>query len=163
VAWVGIAIVGTGVMTFRAGSVIWLMLLLTLLANFLLALSFLIAKKYLMGIQPLVLSTARTIIMTGMSGATAFISGDIVLPSFTTWLWIAGGAFLAPFLSYVFFYQALRYFELSKAEVIRATQPLFVALYGLLLFGTLISGQQFWGGLLILAGVLLMLWERRLG
>jgi drug/metabolite transporter (DMT)-like permease len=39
-------------------------------------------------------------------------------------------------------------------------QPLFVAVYSLILFGALLSGRQFTGGLLLLAGVTLMLWER---
>jgi drug/metabolite transporter (DMT)-like permease len=75
-------------------------------------------------------------------------------------LWIIGGAFFGPFLSYVLFYKGLLYLDLAKGAVIRAMQPLFVAVYSLILFGALLSGRQFTGGLLLLAGVTLMLWER---
>jgi drug/metabolite transporter (DMT)-like permease len=40
-------------------------------------------------------------------------------------------------------------------------QPLFVAGYSLILFGTLITFQQFAGGMMMIAGVVFMLWEQR--
>ena len=69
--------------------------------------------------------------------------------------------FFYSFLSYVLFYQGLRTLDLGKGAVIRSTQPLFVALYSMLLFGTTITLQQFLGGLLMLVGVALMLWQKQ--
>lgn len=161
-AGVAIAILGTGVMTFRSGNVVLMILLITLVSNFFLAFSSMIAKKELTDVPPLVLATARTAIMAIMTGVLALLTNELTLPTLsTTWLWIFSGALIAPFLSYIFFYSALRYTDLAKAVVIRATQPLFVAIYGLILFGTLITAQQFLGGLLMLIGVIFMLWERR--
>jgi drug/metabolite transporter (DMT)-like permease len=76
-------------------------------------------------------------------------------------LWIICGAFFGPFFSYFLFYKSLRYLDLSKGAVVRATQPLFVAVYSLILFGIIISPQQFLGGLVLIVGVALMLWERK--
>jgi drug/metabolite transporter (DMT)-like permease len=70
------------------------------------------------------------------------------------------GSFFGPFISYVLFYQGLRYLDLSKGAVIRASQPLFVAVYSLALFGEFITAPQLVGGLLMVAGVGLMLWQR---
>jgi drug/metabolite transporter (DMT)-like permease len=161
--WLGVvvAIAGAGVMTFRAGQVVWLMLGFTLMSNFFLALSTFIAKKSLAGVSPLLLSTIRTLLMMVFLGIVGLIAGQLAWPGLTTWLWIIGGAFFGPFLSYFFFYKSLHYLDISKGAVIRAMQPLFVAVYSLLLFGTIISPQQFLGGLAMLAGVTLMLWERR--
>lgn len=160
--WVGagVAIIGAGVMTFRAGLVVWLMLLTLLVSNFFLALSAVVAKREVFTVPPLTLSTARTIIMSLLLGLIGLGVDGLAWPDRTAWLWIIGGSFFGPFLSYLFFYRGLQYMSLAKGAVIRATQPLFVALYSLLLFGTVITGQQFLGGLIMLAGVILMLWER---
>lgn len=161
--WLGvaIAIVGTGAMTFQAGRLVWMVMLLALASNFFLALSNLVAKKSIFAVPPLILSTARTLVMALMLGLFGWAAGELAWPSWTAWLWIMGGAFFGPFLSYVLFYKSLLYLDLSKGAVIRATQPLFVAAYSLVLFGTVVNLQQLLGGLVMTAGVALMLWERR--
>jgi drug/metabolite transporter (DMT)-like permease len=160
--WLGvaIAIAGAGMITFRAGAVVWLMLVILLISNFFLSLSTVVAKKNVIMVRPLVLSTARTLVMSVMAGLVALAAGQLTWPSPTAWLWIIGGAFFGPFLSYVLFYKGLVYLDLAKGSVIRAMQPLFVAIYSLILFGTLITLQQFVGGLMMIAGVVFMLWER---
>lgn len=160
--WLGIviALVGTGLMTFQGGRVVLIVLLLTLTSNFFLALSTLVAKKYIDTVPPLILSTGRTLVMTIMLGMMGLMAEQLAWPSLESWLWIIGGAFFGPFLSYLLFYQSLRYLDLAKGAVIRATQPLFVAIYSLLLFGTLIDWPQFLGGVAMIAGVAVMLWER---
>jgi drug/metabolite transporter (DMT)-like permease len=161
--WLGVAItmVGAGFMTFQSGAVVWLMLLMLLTSNFFLALSTLVAKQNVMAVQPLILSTARTVIMSLMLGLIGLVLGQLSWPSLTAWLWIIGGSFFGPFLSYFLFYQGLLHFDLARSAVIRgATQPLFVAVYSLILFGTLITFRQFTGGFLMIIGVILMLWKR---
>lgn len=161
--WLGVAVtvIGAGFMTFQSGAIVWLILLMLLTSNFFLALSTLVAKQNVTAIQPLVLSTARTIIMSLMLGLIGLVVGQLSWPSMTTWLWIIGGSFFGPFLSYYLFYQGLLHFDLARSAVIRgATQPLFVAIYSLILFGTLITFRQSMGGLLMIVGVILMLWKR---
>jgi len=160
--WLGVAIsvLGTGLITFRAGRLVWLMLVLLLVSNFFLSLSTLVAKKNVITVPPLILSTARTIVMAVLLGLIGLGAGQLAWPDLTAWLWIIGGAFFGPFLSYVLFYRGLLYLDLAKGVIIRATQPLFVAIYGLILFGTLVTFRQFAGGMLMIAGVGLMLWER---
>lgn len=161
--WLGVAVtvVGTGLMTFQAGRIVWIMLFILLISNLFLALSNLIAKKSVISVPPLILSTARTILMGLMLGGIGLSSGQLAWPTVSTWVWIGGGAFFGPFLSYVLFYKALIYLDLTKATVIRALQPLFVALYSFLLFGTFIDLRQFAGGLLMIAGIVLMLWQKQ--
>lgn len=160
--WAGVilAMAGAGVITFQAGPVVWLMLAILLASNFLLALSGLVAKLHIAAVPPLVLSTARTAVMTLLLGLAGAAAGQLAWPGPTAGLWIIGGAFFGPFLSYVLFYQGLLSLGLAKGAVIRAMQPLFVAVYTLVLFGTLLTARQFWGGSLMLTGVVVMLWEQ---
>lgn len=155
----GLAIAGAGVMTFRGGQIVGLMLLITLVSNFFLSVSTLLAKRYVHTVPPLLLSTIRTALMTVMLAAIGLFAGELAWPGGFTWAWIIGGAFFGPFLSYVLFYRGLLYLNLSTGAVIRSTQPLFVAAYSLALFGTLITPQQFLGGAMMLAGVMLLLWQ----
>ena len=156
---IGLAVAGAGIMTFRGGGAVGLILLITLASNFFLAISGLIAKRYIYAVPPLVLTISRTVLMMLMLGCLGLILGQFEWPDVYAWLWIVGGAFLGPFLSYVLFYKGLRHLDYGKGAVIRSTQPLFVAIYSLVLFGTLISLQQFFGGIIMLAGVSLMLWS----
>ena len=68
-----------------------------------------------------------------------------------------GGSFFGPFFSFLLFYKGLVTVTISTAAIIRATQPLFVALFSLILFGITIGPVQFIGGLILLAGVVMML------
>ncbi len=157
--WVGaaIAIAGAGIMTYKGGTIIWTVLGLTVTANFFNAATGYIAKRNVANVPPVVLGIARTVVLTLTLGAISFVTGNLTIPSLRAFLWIVGGSFFGPFLSFVLFYKGLKTMDMGQAAIIRATQPLFVAVYSLLLFGTTISGVQFVGGLTILAGVVLML------
>lgn len=156
--WLGaaVAVVGAGLMTYRGGTIIFLVLVLALVGNFFNSLTSLIAKKNVKNVPPNVLGVARTIGLTVIMGSLALATGELTAPSITTLLWMVGGSFFGPFLSFVLYYNGLKWVDMSQASIIRATQPLFVAVYSLALFGSLISPLQLTGGLIILAGVVLM-------
>jgi drug/metabolite transporter (DMT)-like permease len=161
--WGGIAIAvsGTFVMTYNGGAIIWWILGLMMVSNFLSSLGTLVVKQHIMHVSPLLLSISRTILMAVMVGSVTFSQGQFAWPSATTWGWLIGGAFFGPFLSFVAFYEGLRHLEMSTSSVIRATQPLFVALYSFMLFGTMMSSQQVLGGFILLLGIVLMVWRKK--
>ncbi len=156
--WLGaaIAVVGAGLMTYRGGTIIFLVLMMALVGNFFNSLTSLIAKKNVKNVPPNVLGVARTIGLTVIMGTLALATGALTVPGTTTLLWMIGGSFFGPFLSFVLYYNGLKWIDMSQASIIRATQPLFVAIYSLALFGSFISPLQLAGGLIILAGVVLM-------
>ena len=85
--WLGVAIsvLGTGLITFQAGRVVWLMLALLLVSNFFLSLSTLVAKKNVIVVPPLLLTTARTIVMGLLLGLIGWGAGQLAWPGVTTW------------------------------------------------------------------------------
>jgi drug/metabolite transporter (DMT)-like permease len=159
VQWLGAmtAIIGAGIMTYQGETIIWIVLLLAIAANFFNATSSYVAKRNIINISPAVLGLARTIILTLTLGIIGLLAGKLAWPSLRTLLWIIGGSFVGPFLSYIFFYKGLAYIDMGQAAIIRATQPLFVAVYSLALFGRTIGIVQFAGGLVISIGVFMML------
>jgi len=158
--WLGalIAVTGAGLMTYQGGHLIWLVLAFSLSASFFHALTSYIAKRAVANtIPPIALNIARTGIPAIGLGSLSLVTGTLTWPSYQSLLWLIGGAFLGPFLSYLLFYKGLANLEISQATIIRASQPLFVAFYSFVLFAHLVSGQQFTGGMIILLGTLLML------
>ena len=74
---------------------------------------------------------------------------------------IATTALAGPFLARTLYLHALRHLDISRAAVINQSQPLFVAIYSSVLLRTLPSRREWTGGLLILAGALLLVSWRR--
>ncbi|MFQ5576101.1 MAG: DMT family transporter [Anaerolineae bacterium] len=157
--WLGVAtaVAGAGLMTHRGGTLVWTVLGLALIANFFNATTSYVAKRNTGRVPPAVLGIARTVVLAVSLGTLGLLWGQLTLPSLRALLWITGGAFFGPFLSYLLFYKGLTTMDMGQAAIIRATQPLFVALYSLILFGRLIGWVQFGGGLIILIGVSMML------
>jgi transporter family protein len=69
---------------------------------------------------------------------------------------VALGALLGPFLSFVCYFAALRYMDFSKVSILRNSEPVFAAVYGLIFLGSLPGGRQLAGCALVLAGVVLV-------
>ncbi|MBU7046973.1 MAG: EamA family transporter, partial [Theionarchaea archaeon] len=68
------------------------------------------------------------------------------------------GAFLAPCTSFLLTFRALKYWELSRVNMLKTTQPLFVLPMAYLVFGKIPGGITLFGGLLILIGALWLSW-----
>lgn len=66
------------------------------------------------------------------------------------------GALLGPFLSFACYFAALRDMAFSKVSILRNSEPVFAAVYGLVFLGSLPGGRQLAGCALVLAGVALV-------
>lgn len=76
------------------------------------------------------------------------------------WLLAAGAAFLGPFLSRLCLMAAVRYISASETSLVTMVGPLFAFVFGFAAFRTIPSGHEIFGGLIILAGVLVPMWAR---
>jgi drug/metabolite transporter (DMT)-like permease len=77
------------------------------------------------------------------------------------WPLIAATALVGPFLARTLYLHGIRHLDVSRAALINQSQPLFVAVYSAILLHTLPSRREWTGGLLILAGALLLVRWRR--
>lgn len=161
--WLGtlLTVAGAGVMTYQGGQVVLTVLVLAITSQTFNAMINFTAKQNVEGIPPTILNIARTLGAAIILAIISALLGELRWPSWEAWLWMIGGSFFGPFLSYVFFFEGLKTMDVGLSAVIRATQPLFVAVYSLILFGTLIDGRQFLGGLIILIGIGLIVLRRR--
>lgn len=119
-----------------------------------------LVKKHIREISPVVLSINRAVflflfsLLIMLSGRYAFKIPTIAFSN------IMVGSFVGPFLTSIFSYSALRYIEASRAAIIQSTTGLFVLVGAFLIFGNLPTPVQVFGGLLTVAGVILMMQKR---
>lgn len=69
---------------------------------------------------------------------------------------IAAGSFLGPFIGVLLIYYSFKFLEASRSSIIQCLKGIIVLIGAWLYFGTLPLPHQIWGGLLTVAGVLVM-------
>ena len=163
--WLGAAItlLGAGIITYGSSQTILLVFALAVIENLAYAVSQVVAKGVVGRISPAALTIWRatltclfTLVYTLGAGKWQGVP-PAILPT------IAAGAFVGPFLSFVLWYEALARLEISRAAIIGAGQPFIVLLYSLVLFGTLPDPHQLLGGLVTVAGVVILISASRRG
>ncbi len=155
----GLVVLAAGVvcLTYRAGAVVVEGALLVFAANLLYALGLALVKSRLGKVEAGALTGLRALFALPVLAGYALVTAGWRLPAPSQAAGLLLGAFLGPFLGHMLYYRALRYIDLSKASLLHATQPVFVAGLGLAVFGTFPDARQWLGGALVLAGVYLLL------
>ncbi|KYH41324.1 MAG: hypothetical protein AYL32_006090 [Candidatus Bathyarchaeota archaeon B26-2] len=126
------------------------------------AASHILAKIYVKDVDPISLAAGRTMLAAVLLFFYSLATGrlDLAVP-LEALSWALLGAFIAPFLAVIFYYEAFKRVELSKVAAIISTQPFFTALYAVLFFATLPSLWQMVGGSIVTLGVMVLTSSRR--
>jgi len=159
-----ITLVGAALLTYRAAPIVWAAFLVALFGDALFASLSTLAGKVAVqqGADAVALAGARAGVTSFLTLVYALISGQFYIPSLpdSVLAAIPLGAFCGPFLSYVLLYQALARLEVSKVSIVRNLQPFFVAVYSFVLFHTLPGLKEMLGGVIVTAGVGLLIHSR---
>ncbi len=84
--------------------------------------------------------------------------GSFAIPlSYTSWLEISAMGLISTAIPILLLLKAMQYISSEKASMLSVLEPVFVVLFGILLLGEEIQGQEFFGILIILSGALLTL------
>jgi drug/metabolite transporter (DMT)-like permease len=120
------------------------------------------AKNHIHTITPIMLAINRAVFLFIFAAITLLFFGQgLAIPS-SALINIAVGSFFGPFLTSLGQYSALKYLEASRSAIIQSTTALFVLLGAYLYFGRFPLGYQIAGGILTIAGPLLMVLGKRL-
>jgi drug/metabolite transporter (DMT)-like permease len=114
--------------------------------------------------------TAKTHILAINRAVFLFIAAVIMLQIFgqglaipsSALINIAIGSFFGPFLTSLGQYSALKYLEASRSAIIQSTTALFVLLGAYLYFGRFPLGYQIAGGILTIAGPLMLVLGKKI-
>lgn len=160
-AGMAVLLLGVAILTYSGGRVVMLGAALVFVANLLYAIGLALVKSRLQAIDPGALTGLRALFGMPVVILYAIFSGTWHVPPPLQIAGIALGALLGPFLGHMLYYRSLRYIDLSKASLLHSSQPLFVALFALAIFGTIPGPVQLLGGALVLAGVYTLVAGRR--
>jgi len=163
VAGMALTLIGALLITYAAGQIVLQAFLLSIFVETLFfSLAFLVSKVALNHAMPAAaLAGYRSLLMSLLTAIYATLAGQWMAPTPRELLLIGSGAIFGPFLTWVLLMHALARADASKVAVIRNTQPVFVALYSLIIFGALPALRQMFGGALAVAGVILILVARQ--
>lgn len=120
-----------------------------------------LAKKFIHVITPTMLAINRAIFLLLLASTLLLINKqNLRIPS-QAFFNIMIGSFMGPFLTSIGQYSALKYIEASRAAIIQSSTSLFVVLGVFLYFGKLPLPYQIAGGILTIAGVVVLMLGRR--
>ena len=157
----GVALLGIFVISFQPGDVLRLGSLVVLASSFLYALHAAVVKRYGQEMD------FANFFLFRVGSTTLFLllflagQGSWQWPSGTAWLVLLLVATVDVVLSRVLYYLALRRLQVSHHAIVLTLSPVIAVLWSLLLFGEAPTWQGFLGGTAVLAGVIIVTWQRR--
>jgi len=116
----------------------------------------LVVKVHVKTLSPGLLSLNRSLWLLVYSVVMLMVYGQSLVIPFSALKNISIGALLGPFLSIVTVYYSYRYIEASRSAIVQSLKGIFVLIGTFFFFHTFPAQHQFWGGMLTVAGVLLM-------
>ncbi len=116
-----------------------------------------LAKKHIRDISPVVLSINRAVFLLLFALVFMIFERQLFKIPGHAFINILAGSFVGPFLTSIFQYSALRYIAASRTAIVQSTTGLFVLVGAFLIFGNLPAPIQIFGGLVSMAGVILMM------
>ncbi len=116
----------------------------------------LVVKVHVKKLSPELLSLNRSVWLLVFSFIMFFALGHSFAIPLSALKNITVGAALGPSLAIITIYYSFRYMEASRSSVVQTSKGIFVLIGAYLFFGTLPQTHQLAGGLLTVAGVLIM-------
>jgi drug/metabolite transporter (DMT)-like permease len=127
------------------------------LSTFLFATVSVISKKYIRSLSPALISINRTLFLLIFSVIMMFVQKQSFVIPVSALKNLLFGSFIGPFLTVITGLLALQYIDLSKKSMIASTKSLFILLGAYLYFGQFPKPYEIMGGILSIAGVILII------
>lgn len=115
-----------------------------------------VAKSQIKAYDPAILSFNRTIYLVALFLILLLIYKRPFSITTQSFIFAAIGSFAGPFLGAILQYNAFKYIEASKTMIIQSTRSFIVLIVSLLLFGLFPLFHQLAGGLIAIAGVIVI-------
>jgi drug/metabolite transporter (DMT)-like permease len=116
----------------------------------------LVVKAHVKKLSPELLNLNRTVWLLVYSVIMFFIFKQSIIIPVSAIKNIAVGAVLGPFLAILTVYYSYNYIEASRSAIVQSLKGIFVLIGAFLVFNTFPLPYQFIGGLVTVAGVLIM-------
>jgi drug/metabolite transporter (DMT)-like permease len=124
------------------------------------SISIVTAKSRIKDINPGILTMNRVVFLFVFAVAAMIIKQESFVISGRAALNMGIGSLLGPFLTGFAQYSALRYIEASRTMIIQSTRSLFVLVGSMIYLSILPEKLQLIGGLITIAGVIVLTWGK---
>ena len=124
------------------------------------SISMVTAKSRIRDIHPGILTLNRVVFLFVFAVAAMFIRHETFIVSGRAIMNMAIGSLLGPFMTGLAQYSALKYIEASRTMIIQSTRALFVMVGSMIYLSLLPEMLQLVGGLITIAGVIVMTWGK---
>lgn len=157
IAGIVLTMAGILIITYRAGALVLLALAATMIHSLTTSLRGLLAKVALGRVDPITLLVLSHRLIVVFAMLFALVTRSVRSLSVVDAFLILLAAFFGA-IGRFFSFKSLSAVELSKFGVIRATVPLFVALYSFVFLQVPPTGQQMVGGMVVVVGIVVLSW-----
>ncbi len=124
------------------------------------SISMVTAKSRIRDIHPSILTLNRVVFLFVFAVAAMIIRHESFVVSGRAAMNMAVGSLLGPFMTGLAQYSALKYIEASRTMIIQSTRALFVMVGSMIYLSLLPEMLQLSGGLITIAGVIIMTWGK---
>ena len=151
------AVIGVAVLSYATGAKEPFGVALCLASALLMALGILVGKRVAGEASTGLTVWVRAATITVVIGTISIATGQFhIVPSWPHLTVLALGAVVGPFASQFLFFYSLQRIALSEAGIVRATTPIFVAVYSLIFLRMFPTAQQLASGAIVVAGILIL-------
>lgn len=161
-----LTLIGTFAISYRGGSGISNLFIygsqFVVISTFTFAVITIIIKKYINRLTPSLLSYNRGVFIFTFTAILMLATKQSVAIPSKALIDVAVGSLLGPFLTVIAGYNALKYIEVSKKAILSSSRGLFVLVGAYIYFGKLPLTYQIVGGLITIAGVVLITFGKML-
>jgi len=124
------------------------------------SISIVTAKSRIRDIHPGILTLNRVVFLFIFASGAILLRQESLAISGRATINLMLGSFMGPFLTGLAQYSALKYIEASRTMIIQATRSLFVLVGSMIYLSILPQMLQLIGGLVTIAGVIIMTWGK---
>ncbi|TDX43685.1 DMT family transporter [Orenia marismortui] len=152
---VGLATIGLVLMTFNGEVLFKLGDLLVLISTISLAIHILLVDRYVKDQDPILFAIIQIGTVALLSAIISVVEGSYVLVSdMSIWVSVIFMGVFATALAFIIQNKAQQFTTPTRTAIIFIMEPVFGALFAYLYLGEIISARGYWGGLLIVLGML---------
>jgi len=151
-----LATIGLGLLSFNGNLIFNLGDFLVFLSAFSLAIHILLVDRYVKSKDAILFAVVQIGTVALLSGIITLVQGDYFLVIATNvWMNVIYMGLFATALAFIIQNKAQQFTTATRTAIIFVMEPVFGALFAYLYLGELISVRGYWGGVLIVLGMLL--------
>ncbi len=119
-----------------------------------------LTKVYIKRINPIAMNHIRLMFTFVVFAVYVLVTRELEIPPLNIIGLIAIGSIAGGVIGFILAYKAMEITDLSKISTIQSLEPFVVMLYSFAILGSIPTGYQLFGGIVIVAGTLLLVMAR---